>query len=134
MSHGSERMKRWKTLAISLKREIQALFLAYKDPRVPWPAKIVALLVVAYALSPIDLIPDCIPVLGYLDDLVILPLGILLVLKMIPAEVMQECRSKVGEAAMPVKGASAVMGVVIVVILWLVLLAALVVFARQLMA
>ena len=75
-----------------LKNELRALYLAYQDPRVPWYAKLVVACVVAYALSPIDLIPDPIPVLGYLDDLILIPLGIKLALKMIPAQVMAECR------------------------------------------
>ena len=77
-----------------LKREITALYLAYKDPRVPWTAKVFSAVVVGYALSPLDLIPDFIPVLGYLDDLILLPLGIWLALKMIPPEVLAECRQK----------------------------------------
>lgn len=82
----------WKRRAGELKREIYALYLAYKDPRVPWYAKLLAACIVAYALSPIDLIPDFIPVLGYLDDLILVPLGIYLVLKLIPDDVMAECR------------------------------------------
>lgn len=77
-----------------LKSETYALYLAYRDPRVPWYAKLVAACVVGYALSPIDLIPDFIPVLGYLDDLVLIPAGIALALKMIPPEVMAECRER----------------------------------------
>ncbi len=77
-----------------LKRETYAIFLACKDPRVPWYAKLLAGGVVAYAFSPIDLIPDPIPVLGYLDDLIIVPLGIALVLKMIPPQVMADCRAQ----------------------------------------
>ncbi len=65
-----------------------------KDPRTPWYAKVFAVFIIGYALSPIDLIPDFIPVLGYLDDLVIVPAGIALLLKMIPKEVMEECREK----------------------------------------
>jgi uncharacterized membrane protein YkvA (DUF1232 family) len=84
----------WKQRARLLKRETYALYLAYRDPRVPWYAKVVAACVVAYAFSPIDLIPDPIPVLGYLDDLVLIPLGIALALKLIPAEVMAECRAR----------------------------------------
>jgi uncharacterized membrane protein YkvA (DUF1232 family) len=87
--HGIER---WKDRARRLRIEVHALYLAYKDPRVPWYAKAVAALVVGYALSPIDLIPDFIPVLGYLDDLVLVPLGIALVLKMMPKPVLDECR------------------------------------------
>ena len=81
----------WKAKAKALKHEVYALFLAYKDPRVPWYAKAFSALVVGYAFSPIDLIPDMIPVLGYLDDLVLVPLGVALAIKMIPAEVMEEC-------------------------------------------
>jgi uncharacterized membrane protein YkvA (DUF1232 family) len=82
----------WKQKAKSLKKELYALYLAYKDPRVPWYARITAIIVVGYAFSPIDLIPDPIPVLGYLDDLILIPLGIALVIKMIPADVLNECR------------------------------------------
>ena len=74
--------------------ETYALYLAYRDPRVPWYAKITAVVVVGYAFSPIDLIPDFIPVLGYLDDLILIPLGIALALKWIPDDVMDECRQK----------------------------------------
>jgi uncharacterized membrane protein YkvA (DUF1232 family) len=85
----------WKEAARRLKREVRAIYLAYRDPRVPWYARLFAGLVVAYAFSPIDLIPDPIPVLGYLDDLVLVPLGIALALRMIPPEVMAECRERV---------------------------------------
>lgn len=71
-----------------------ALFLAYKRPDVPLHAKVVAIIVVGYALSPIDLIPDFIPVLGYLDDLILIPLGISLAIKLIPPEIMEECRNE----------------------------------------
>jgi uncharacterized membrane protein YkvA (DUF1232 family) len=84
----------WKARARQLKTEVYALYLAYRDPRVPWYAKAVAVCVVGYALSPIDLIPDFIPVLGYLDDLVLIPLGIALTLRLIPPEVMVECRER----------------------------------------
>lgn len=89
-----KRWKVWKERAAALKREVYAVYLAYKDPRVPWYAKLLAACIVAYAFSPIDLIPDFIPVLGYLDDLLLLPIGIYFVLKMIPDEVMAECREK----------------------------------------
>jgi uncharacterized membrane protein YkvA (DUF1232 family) len=88
---------RWKTRARQLKAELYAIYLAYRDPRVPWYARVVAALVVGYAFSPLDLIPDPIPVLGYLDDLILLPLGIALVLRLIPAPVMAECRIKAQE-------------------------------------
>ncbi len=83
-----------KQRARQLKMEVYAVYLAYRDPRVPWYAKLVAACVVGYAFSPIDLIPDPIPVLGYLDDLVIVPLGIALALRLIPPDVMAECREK----------------------------------------
>ena len=83
------RLKEW---ARTIKRDVHALYLAGRDPRVPWYAKALALAVAGYALSPIDLIPDFIPILGYLDDLIIVPLGILLVIKMIPPDVMSEHR------------------------------------------
>lgn len=84
----------WKQRASQLRVETYAIWLAYKDPRVPWYARAFAACVVGYAFSPIDLIPDPIPVLGYLDDLVLVPLGIALALRMIPPEVMVECRQK----------------------------------------
>src|SRR5438876_10509162 len=80
--------------ARKIRRDVVAVWIAARDPRVPWYAKVLALAVAAYALSPIDLIPDFIPVLGYLDDLIIVPLGILLVIKLIPAELMAEFRAE----------------------------------------
>lgn len=77
-----------------MKGEAHALYLAMKDPRTPWYARAVAVIVVGYALSPIDLIPDPIPILGYLDDLILIPLGIMLVIKLIPPEVIRECRER----------------------------------------
>ena len=82
----------WKARARALKRDTYALYLACRDPRVPWYAKVLAAAVVAYALSPLDLVPDFIPVLGILDDLVLVPLGLALVLRLIPGPVMAECR------------------------------------------
>ena len=87
-------LESWKKRARGLKVETYAIYLAYKDPRVPWYARVLAACVVGYACSPIDLIPDPIPVLGYLDDLVLVALGIALALKMIPPEVMAECRER----------------------------------------
>jgi len=89
---------RWQERARQLQAETYALYLAYRDPRTAWYARAFAALVVAYAFSPIDLIPDFIPVLGYLDDLVLIPLGIALALRMIPPAVMAECRAKAREA------------------------------------
>ena len=84
-----------------LKRETYALYLAVRDPRTPWYAKAVAAAVVAYALSPLDLIPDFIPVIGYLDDLIVVPLGIALALKLIPEPVMRECRQRAEAGGVP---------------------------------
>ncbi len=105
-----------------LKRETYALYLAYRDPRVPWYAKFWAACVVGYAFSPIDLIPDFIPVLGYLDDLIIVPLGVVIALKLIPAQVMAECREKSAEAMAQGKPVSQAAAVVIVAV-WLLLAA-----------
>lgn len=102
----------WKERVRSLKKETFTLYLACRHPRVPWYAKALALLVVGYALSPIDLIPDFVPVLGYLDDLVLIPLGIMLVIRLIPEEVFAECRRQsegiVGQATRVAKIAAAV--------------------------
>jgi uncharacterized membrane protein YkvA (DUF1232 family) len=87
-------LKAW---ARRLMRDVAALQLACRDPRVPWYAKAVAIVTVAYALSPIDLIPDFIPVLGYLDDAIIVPLGVALAIALVPKEVMAELRSKASE-------------------------------------
>jgi uncharacterized membrane protein YkvA (DUF1232 family) len=87
-------LESWKCRARHLKRETFALYLAYRDPRTPWYAKVFSALVVGYAFSPIDLIPDPIPVLGYLDDLILIPVGIALALKMIPPVVMHDCREQ----------------------------------------
>ena len=102
-----------------LKKETLSLWYACRHPDVPWYVKLVALVVVAYALSPIDLIPDFIPVLGYLDDLLLIPLGIWIVIRLIPPEVMAECRTRaegiVGKAARAGKIAA-----VVIVTLWIV--------------
>lgn len=91
-------LERWKQRARQLKQESYALYLAYKDPRVPWYARLFAACVVGYAFSPIDLIPDPIPVLGYLDDLVLAPLGIALAVKLLPPVVLAECHQQAREA------------------------------------
>ena len=94
-----EWLKDW---ARSIKQDVHALYLASRDPRVPWYAKAMGLLVAGYALSPIDLIPDFIPVLGYLDDLILVPLGILLAIQLIPPAIMAEHRrSAVAAQARP---------------------------------
>ncbi len=107
-----------------LKIETYALYFAYRDSKVSWYAKVFSALVVAYAFSPIDLIPDPIPILGYLDDLILVPLGITLAVKMIPKEVMAEARLKA--ESLKEKGAPKnLWAAAIIVIIWL-LLAALV--------
>ena len=83
--------KRWHKWATGLKLQTYALYLAYKNPQVPWYAKVFGALVIAYAFSPIDLIPDFIPILGYLDDLILIPIGIAIAVRMIPKEIMREC-------------------------------------------
>jgi uncharacterized membrane protein YkvA (DUF1232 family) len=111
-------MENWKTRAQQLKRETYALYLAYRDPRTPWYARLWAAMVVAYAFSPIDLIPDPIPVLGYLDDLILVPLGIALALRMIPDRVLMEARAQAAEMieeGRPVSRAAAV----VIVAIWL---------------
>ncbi|MCQ6281403.1 YkvA family protein [Bacillus sp. EB600] len=86
------RPKKWKEFIKGLKLNIYILYIAYRHPKTPWYAKAFSLLIVAYALSPIDLIPDVIPVLGYLDEVILLPLGILGAFTLIPDHVLQECR------------------------------------------
>ena len=88
-----------KTWAKNIKRDVHAVWLAARDPRTPLLAKVLALIVAAYAVSPIDLIPDFIPIIGYLDDLIIMPLGIMLVVRLIPAEVMCEHRESAAQAS-----------------------------------
>jgi uncharacterized membrane protein YkvA (DUF1232 family) len=104
-----------KLWAKSLKRDIVALWLAARDRRVPWYAKAVAGGVAAYALSPIDLIPDFIPVLGYLDDLLIVPLGIMLAVRLIPSDVMAELRV---EAAARLERPSSRAGLIVILAIW----------------
>jgi uncharacterized membrane protein YkvA (DUF1232 family) len=111
-----------KAWARRLRRDVVALWLAARDPRVPWYAKAAAAAVVAYALSPIDLIPDFVPVLGYLDDLVILPLGILLAVKLVPRELMAEFREAASRRSEPTSRA----GLALVVAIWAIVAAALI--------
>ena len=113
-------LKQLRLIAPRLKNEITTLYLATRDPRTPWYAKAMIACVVAYALSPIDLIPDFIPVLGYLDDLLLLPMGIYLALKLIPAEVLIDARRRAtGTPNNLPKSWSAAL---IIIILWLVAL------------
>jgi uncharacterized membrane protein YkvA (DUF1232 family) len=113
---------RLKERAKALKVEIFAIYIAYRDPRVPWYARIFAACVVGYAFSPIDLIPDPIPILGYLDDLILVPLGIKLAIKMIPANVMAESKEKAKEMIGQPNPVNRV-AVVVIVAIWLVLAA-----------
>jgi uncharacterized membrane protein YkvA (DUF1232 family) len=116
-----QRVREW---ARAVKRDVLVVYLVARDSHVPWPVKVLAAAVAAYALSPIDLIPDFIPIVGYLDDLVIVPLGILAVVKLVPAEVLAELREEAARqlAARPRSWA----GATVIVTLWLVLLALLV--------
>ncbi len=122
---------RWKERAQRLKREVYALYFACRDPRVPWYAKALAACVVGYALSPIDLIPDAIPVLGQLDDLVLIPLGVLAIRGMIAPEVLAECREKAARLDQAPRNWVAA---AIVITVWLALVAAAVVWAIRFFA
>ena len=107
-----ERVKQW---ARNLKRDVIALWIAARDKRTPLAAKLVAAMVATYALSPIDLIPDFVPVLGYLDDLLIVPLGILMAVKLIPPDLMAEFRREAAGREKPVSRA----GLVFMILVWL---------------
>jgi uncharacterized membrane protein YkvA (DUF1232 family) len=111
----------WQQRARRLKLEALTLYLACRDPRVPWYAKLVALCVVGYALSPIDLIPDPIPILGYLDDLILIPLGIALAIRLIPAPVLEDCRK---QAAEKLAGANRIARIAagVIILLWIVMI------------
>ena len=120
-----KRFDHWKQRAAELKQEVHALALACREPRVPWYAKLLAVCIVAYALSPIDLIPDFIPVLGYLDDLILIPLGIYFLLKMIPPDVLADCRKRARESADQKKptgrfAAGVIIAIWMILALWLV--------------
>lgn len=111
-------LKAWKERARLLNREALTLYLVYRHPDVPWYAKALALVVVGYALSPIDLIPDFIPVLGYLDDLVLIPLGVLLVIRLVPADVVVECRAR-AEVGLRKAARAGKIAAAVVVAVWL---------------
>ncbi len=116
-------LRRTKDWARAVRRDVHALWLAARDPRTPWYARAFALAVAAYALSPIDLIPDFVPVLGYLDEVILLPPAILLAIRLVPPELMAEHRAAAAAAqARPVSRA----GAALVVALWLVAATALV--------
>ena len=118
----------WKQYARGLKAEIYALYLAYQDPRTPWYARVFAACVAAYAFSPIDLIPDFIPILGYLDDLILLPIGIFFALKLIPPPVLAENRLRAAELVNQGKPVST-WGAVLIVIIWIISFAVVAVIA-----
>ena len=129
--HNAKVFERLKQKSRHLKIEIYALYLAYRDPRVPWYAKAFVALVVGYAFSPIDLIPDFIPVLGYLDDLFLIPLGVAVAVKMIPKTVLEECREKaqkIMQQGRPVNR----MAAVVIIAIWLFLAALVILFMARL--
>ncbi len=105
-----------KSRARALKTEIHAIYLAARDPRTPWYAKALIFFVVAHTFSPIDLIPDFIPVLGYLDDLIITPGGLWLALRLIPPEVMEEARKTAAQAEGPGRGVGRIGAAIILLI------------------
>ncbi|GGF75186.1 membrane protein [Azorhizobium oxalatiphilum] len=125
MSGAMERAKQW---ARRIKRDVVALWIAARDPRTPLAAKIVAAMVAAYALSPVDLIPDFIPVLGYLDDVILVPLGILLAVRLIPAPLMQEYRAAAAARAGRPRSRT---GLAVIILIWLALAAGLAVWLWQ---
>jgi uncharacterized membrane protein YkvA (DUF1232 family) len=108
-----------KRRARDLEAETYALYLAARDPRTPWYAKVLVAAVVAYGLSPIDLIPDFLPVIGYLDDLVLIPLGLAAARRLVPRDVLEDCRRRAREAGES-RGPASRIAAVIVVVIWLV--------------
>jgi len=113
-------LEQLKSRARALKNEAFAVYLAAKDPRTPWYAKALIFFVVAHTFSPIDLIPDFIPVLGYLDDLIITPGGLWLAVRMIPPEVLAEAREKVANSGL--ERSVGYIGAVLIVVMWIVIL------------
>jgi uncharacterized membrane protein YkvA (DUF1232 family) len=130
LDDGMALVNRLKERARALKQETYALYLVTRDPRTPWYAKVLAAAVVAYAFSPIDLIPDFVPVLGYLDDLIIVPAGIALVLRLVPDEVLADCRERARvQADRPVSR----LGAAIVIAVWSLIGVLLVLLVRDLL-
>ncbi|WP_078551473.1 YkvA family protein [Bacillus alkalicellulosilyticus] len=125
-----EKIKKW---AKKIKQQIFVLYLAYKDERVPWYVKLFTACVVAYAFSPIDLIPDFIPILGYVDDIILVPLGIMFALKMIPKEVLAECEGKAKEMMTKGKPKNWIVGTLII-LLWLIFMLWVILKANQLLS
>jgi uncharacterized membrane protein YkvA (DUF1232 family) len=127
----------WKTRARELKRDVYALYLASRHPRTPWFAKLLAACVVAYAFSPIDLVPDFVPVLGHLDDIILVPLGVALSIKLVPASVLAECREEAERRASErTRGGSnrprSLLAATVIVAIWLLLAALALAFFRSL--
>ena len=111
-------LKTWKRWARQLSAQTYAIYLAYRHPKTPWYAKVFAALIVGYVFSPIDPIPDFIPVVGLLDEMVVVPIGVLIAAKMIPRQVMEECQEKARQMAEGEKPVSRVAAVVVVAV-WL---------------
>lgn len=111
-----------KLKAKKIKKELRVLYIACQRPDLPWYTKLIAILVVGYALSPVDLIPDFVPVLGYLDDIIIVPAGISLVIKLIPKNILEECREKENEVFKDGKPKNWIAGTLIIGI-WIILIA-----------
>jgi uncharacterized membrane protein YkvA (DUF1232 family) len=126
-------MEFWKNQATWLKKQTLALYLTLRDPRVPWYAKGWIILVVAYTFSPIDLIPDFIPVLGYLDDLIIVPLGVYLAIRMVPAQVMQECQARASADLAQDRPRYGWMGVIVIAI-WTIMILLVILWLARLLA
>lgn len=116
------KLKDW---AAHMMRDVVALYFAMGDPRVPWYAKAVAVFVVGYALSPIDLIPDFIPVIGYLDDLILVPIGIWVLLKLIPHDIMEEMRARAEEETVEADLPRNMVAALVIILIWGVLVYAL---------
>ena len=111
----SRRLQNW---ARELKRDVIALYFAVRHTRTPWYAKVAAAIVVGYALSPIDLIPDFVPVLGYLDDVILVPLGIALVIKLMPDDLLENCRQEALQNPPSIRPKNQV-AALIIVLLWI---------------
>ena len=120
-------LESWKERVRQLKTETYAIYLAYKHPRVPWYAKALIAFVVAHTFSPIDLIPDFVPVLGYLDDLLITPLGIALAIRMVPPDVLAQCREE-ARAVIDQGRPTSRVGAALIIAIWLLIAAFVVTF------
>ncbi|WP_249310708.1 YkvA family protein [Bacillus sp. FJAT-49736] len=108
---------KWKQLIQNIKRNIYILYLAYRHPETPWYAKAFSILIVAYALSPIDFIPDVIPVLGYVDEAILLPLGILGAFTLIPSQILQECKEKASQNSSKLRKSWA--AAIVILLVWI---------------